>query len=93
MRQGVNRGAVAPLLFAVEMQPDSLDIVEMVMALEEGLPPDQRWTDEQRQQLIREIGDKDDWDDDALAALVRKLGPRPSGQAGAAVKPEEPYFE
>ena len=48
--------------------------------------------------MIRETriakGDEGDLDDDALAALVRKLGPRnPPGQAGAAVKPEEQFFE
>jgi len=36
----------------------------------------------------------DDLDNDALAALVRKLGPlSPRGQAGAAVQPEELFFE
>ena len=49
--------------------------------------------------LEREIdaarfGDEGDLDDDALAAPVRKLGPRgPRGQAGAAAQPEEPLFE
>jgi hypothetical protein len=81
---------------------DSLDIVELVMAVVGAIPADSTLTDEQRDQWIREIrtrvasgefGDKDDLDDDAVAALVRRIGPRPRGQAGAAVKPEEPFFE
>src|SRR6266404_37708 len=80
---------------------DSLDLVERVMAIEELINQD--LTPGQRERLIREIeaqiasgefGDEGDFDDDALAALVRKLGPRsPLGQAGAAAQPEEPLFE
>jgi hypothetical protein len=41
-----------------------------------------------------EFGGEGDFDDDALAAVVRKPGPRtPRGQAGAAAQPEEPFFE
>lgn len=100
---------------------DSLDLVELVMAIEEltnaHASPGQRTrlsreiealinprlTPGQRERLIGEIkariangefGDEGDFDDDALAALVRKLGPRsPRGQAGAATPPEEPFFE
>ncbi len=86
---------------------DSLDRVERLMAIEEALlsriQADSRLTPDQRDWLIREIeariergefGEGEDLDDDALAALVRKLPPRgPSGQAGAAAKPEEPFFE
>jgi len=52
----------------------------------------------ERQQLILEIlaqmdsddrRDDDDWDDDALAILVRKLGPKgPKGRSAVAVRPE-----
>jgi hypothetical protein len=79
---------------------DSLDLVELVMAIEELISP--HVSPGQRERLIGEIkariangefGD-DDFDDDALAALVRKLGPRsPRGQAGAAARPEELFFE
>jgi|SRR2546429_759632 len=87
---------------------DSLDRVERLMAIEEALinqiQADPRLTLDQRERLIREItaeleariergefGDEGDWD---AAALVRKLGPRsPRSQAGAAVKPEEPFLE
>jgi hypothetical protein len=79
---------------------DSLDLVERVMAIEEALiNPD--LAPGQRERLMREIealiakGEfGDDFDDDTLADLVRKLGPRgPLGQAGAAAEPEEPFFE
>jgi hypothetical protein len=41
-----------------------------------------------------EFGDAGDFDDDALAAVVRKPGPRsPRGQAGAAAQPEALSFE
>ena len=84
---------------------DSLDIVEAVMALEEsvdqvhanpGLSP------EQRDAIIRrlwasiedEFPDDQGLDDDTLAALVRKLGPRPRGSSGAAARvPEPPIFD
>ena len=52
----------------------------------------------QREDLIREVEDRiergdlperDDWDDDALAILVRKLGPKgPPGKFGMAVTPD-----
>src|SRR6266403_1774239 len=103
---------------------DSLDVVELVMAIEAALiNQNPRLGHVQRERLIREIealidqnpriaqvqperlireiegwieraefGDEDDFDDDALSALVRKLGPRtPRGQAGAAAQPEEPF--
>lgn len=80
------------------MKPDSLDIVELVMAYEDAvsqLPPGQA-----RDRLIREIetriaeGDFGDEGDDTLAGLVRLIRPRdPSGHAGAAEVPDEPYFE
>jgi hypothetical protein len=72
---------------------DSLDVVELVMAFEEALsflPPGP-----QRDRLIHEIeerianGEFGDEDDDALASLVRIIGPRtPRGQSGAAAIPE-----
>jgi hypothetical protein len=84
---------------------DSLDAVELVMAIEEAIC-DLDLAPDARERLIREIEariesgefpDADDFDDDALGALVRNLGPRnprgPLGHAGAAVKPEEPFFE
>jgi hypothetical protein len=81
---------------------DSLDLVERVMAMGEALL-NPNLAPSQRDRLIREIkeriadaqfGDEGDFGDDALAALVRKLGPRsPRGQAGAAAKPEDPFFE
>jgi hypothetical protein len=81
--------------------PDSLDIVEAVMAVEElveEIHADRSLSPEQREAKLhdlwvwieREFGDAD-LDDDALGALVRKLGPRPRGQSGAAAKvPESP---
>jgi len=36
---------------------------------------------------------RDPDDDNAVGVAVRKLGPRPRGQAGASAKPEEPFFE
>jgi hypothetical protein len=82
---------------------DSLDIVEHVMAIEEAIATDLHLTPNERERLMREIeariergeiGDRTDFDDDAPAALVRRLGPRgPLGLAGAAVKPEELTFE
>jgi hypothetical protein len=79
---------------------DSLDRVELVMAIEEAFDTHlTHLAPAQRERLIREIvarianGEFGD-DDDALAAPVRKLGPRsPRGQAGAAAQPEEPFFE
>lgn len=81
---------------------DSLDIVERAVAIEETLDQirvDPRLSFAQREFLIREIeerlerGEFGDEGGDALAALVRKRGPRnPSGQAGAAAKPD-PFFE
>ncbi len=72
------------------------------MAIEEAFDLDARLSSAQRDVMIREIvaliargefGDKGDLDDDALTALVRRLGPRsPRGQAGAAAKPEDPFF-
>jgi hypothetical protein len=81
---------------------DSLDLVELVMAIEaalsqEGLTPDQR------ERLIHEIadrikrgefGDLPGFDDDDFAALVRKRSPRdPRGHSGAAESSDEPFFE
>jgi hypothetical protein len=80
---------------------DSLDRIELVMAMEELLE-DSRLTHAERDRLIHEIarmeggefGDEGDPDDDLLAALVRKLGPRgPRGQSAAAVLPPEPWEE
>jgi hypothetical protein len=81
---------------------DSLDRVERIMAIEQALS-DADLAPDQREQLIREIearilsgefGDEDDFDDDALASLVRKIGPRsPRGQAGATAHPEDPFFD
>ena len=78
---------------------DSLDVVELVMAIEKAIDADARLTPSQRERRIKEIqawiergefGDMGDLDDDALGILVRKLRPKgPVGQAGAAVRPEE----
>jgi hypothetical protein len=77
--------------------PDSLDIVELMMAIEEAIGHDETRTPAEREQLLREIeerlrrGDYDlgDLGDDALGILVRRLGPRgPQGQAGAAAEIE-----
>jgi hypothetical protein len=71
----------------------NLDYVEPVVAIEEALTGDTHLTPDRREAMIREIaarvakgefGDEGDLDDDAIAALVRNLGPRPRGQAGAA---------
>jgi hypothetical protein len=82
---------------------DSLDIVELVMAIEETLDfdrTDPRLTASQRERLIREIaerikrGELGDDEGDAIAGLVRNLGPRdPKGLAGAEVPPKEPSFD
>jgi hypothetical protein len=81
---------------------DSVDLVELVMAIEEALidrhlPPDERerLALEIAARMARgEFGDGGGFDDDDFAALVRKLGPSsPRGQAGAAAKVEEPFFE
>jgi hypothetical protein len=81
---------------------DSLDLVERIMTIEEALL-DSCLAPDQRERLIREIeariangefGDEGNFDDDALAAVVRKPGPRsPRDYAGAAAQPEEPFFE
>ena len=91
---GVDEGEVTPnASFVDDLGADSLDTVELVMAFEEALsnlPPGDK-----RDRLIREIeeriarGEFGDEDDDALASLVRIIGPRkPHGQAGAAAIPE-----
>jgi hypothetical protein len=73
---------------------DSLDAVELVMAIEEALGPDESMSADVREQLVREIlarRDNDEFweDDDALAILVRKLRPKgPKGRSGVAVLPE-----
>jgi hypothetical protein len=79
--------------------PDSLAIVELMMAIEEAIDRDSSLTAAQRERLLQEIearirrgefGDLSDLDDDALGAAVRKLGPKgPLGQTGAAAIPEE----
>lgn len=79
---------------------DSLDFVEGVMAIEASFADQLRGlTEVERHRVIQEIwkrmqsgefGSGHDLDDEGLAALVRKLGPRnPRGQAGAAAQPEE----
>ena len=78
---------------------DSLDMVELVMALEGSIGQDVRLPAEDREWLIHEIaariergefGDESDLDDDFLASLVRRLGPKgPPGQAGAKAMPED----
>lgn len=69
---------------------DSLDLVELEMAIEEALP---HLTPEQRQRLAREMAARwargeecgGEGDDDAILILSRKPDPRrPAGQAGAA---------
>lgn len=80
---------------------DSLDRLARLMTLEETLinqiEADTRLAPGERKRLIREVearieraefGDEDDFDEGALAALVRNLGPRPRGQAGTAARPE-----
>jgi hypothetical protein len=80
--------------------PDSLDIVEAVMAIEEvvdHIKADPSLSSAQRQAKLRDLWDwierefgDADLDDDALGALVRKLGPRPRGQSGAAAQVPAP---
>lgn len=72
---------------------EDLDPIEVAMAFDEALPS---ISPEQRDRLIRAIQERiaspgdDGPDNDALTALVRKLGPRdPRGQAGAAAKPDD----
>jgi hypothetical protein len=82
---------------------DSLDAVELVMAIEEVIGTDPDLTDRQREALIQEIeariasgefGGPGDFDDNALAAVVGNRGPRnPPGQAGVAAKPDQPHFD
>jgi hypothetical protein len=75
---------------------DSLDRVELLMAIEEAFIDQIQADPAQRERLIREIEarmERGEFGDDALAALVRKVGPHPRGQAGAAVQPEELFFE
>jgi hypothetical protein len=82
---------------------DSMKRVERLFAIEEALiqriRSDHSLSSAQRDELIREVearaesGDfpeGDDWDDDdALAILVRRLGPKgPQGKLGAALRPE-----
>jgi hypothetical protein len=79
----------------------SLEIVELIMAFEERHGLD--LTLDQQELLAREIKtriengefrDKDDFDDDALSALVLNRGPRtPRGQGEAAAIPDEPFLE
>jgi hypothetical protein len=81
--------------------PDSLDIVELMMAVEEAIDADASLTPARRERLLHDIqarfergefGDIGDLDDGALGILVRKLGPKgPRGQAGAAARPEDGY--
>ncbi len=85
---------------STQPQPDSLDAVELLMAVEEAIGQDTSLSPARREQLISEIkariergefGGLDDSDDDALAILVKKLGPRdPGGQSSAHAQPEEP---
>jgi hypothetical protein len=81
---------------------DSLDRVERRLAIEEMMTgkinADLSLTPDQREQLISEVqarldsgefDNEDDWDDDVLGVLVRKLGPRgPHGRSGIAARPE-----
>ena len=79
---------------------DSLERIERRLAMEEALiekiGADERLSLDAREHLIREIltsdefwNDDDRNDDDALAILVRKLGPKgPTGKSGIAVRPE-----
>ena len=82
---------------------DSMKRVERLFAIEEALieriRSDHSLSSAQREEQIREVGARaesgdfpagDDWDDDdALAILVRKLGPKgPQGKLGAAIRPE-----
>jgi hypothetical protein len=78
---------------------DSLEIVELMMAIEQAFDLDASLTATQRERLLSEIqkriekgelGSLDDLDLDegTLGVLVRKLGPRgPLGQAGAKAFP------
>jgi hypothetical protein len=78
---------------------DSLDAVELVMAIEEALGPDESMSADEREQLVREIlarrNNDEFWDDDdALATLVRKLRPKgPKGRPGVAVQPEVESYQ
>ena len=74
---------------------NSFDDVELVMAIEEAfshiLP---NLTPSQREQFILEAATRikrgePGEGEDTLGALVRNLGPRPHGQAGAAARPED----
>jgi hypothetical protein len=78
---------------------DSLDIVERIMAIEEALG-DTPLSAAEREMLSKEIERRmasgefgDELDDDALAALVRKIRPRGPRDQGAAARPEEPFLE
>lgn len=82
--------------------PDSLEVVELMVELED-LTTGEPVGEEERRRRIRgirarlkhfdlgvlgEFLDGDD-DDDLLASLVRKLGPKgPQGKSGAAARPE-----
>jgi len=76
---------------------DSLEVVELMMAVEEAIDADASLTPAQPERLLHDIqarfergefGDIDDLDDGSLGILIRKIGPRsPRSQAGAAAKP------
>jgi len=80
---------------------DDLDLVE---AIEEAIGPTPSLTPDEREELIIDFatrlqrgrrGDEGGLDDDALATLVRNLGPRsprnPPGHAGATAHLKEPW--
>ncbi len=78
--------------------PDSLDVVELMMAVEKAVDQDPNLTAAERQRLLREIelriergefGGLDDLDSGALGIAVRALGPKgPPGEAGATAEPD-----
>jgi hypothetical protein len=81
---------------------DSLDIVELVMAIEVAFSDKLPLDANERERVIREITERlkrsgfpdcEDLNGDDFTALVRNLVPRdPRGQSGAAAaKPEEPF--
>ena len=79
---------------------DSLEVVELMMAVEQAIDDDSSLSPGQKERLVREIEARiesgafrdDDLDDDAASILVHKLGPGgPYGQGSAKVKPEDAF--
>ena len=67
---------------------ESVDVVELVMALEEAFPDLEFPNDASREEIIRIVQDQlGDDPDGAVAAFVRRRGP--SGHGGATAAPGE----